>query len=1307
MTKSPNRILTEEEFIATVDVMLAEGRPEAARALMLDQLEARPSAERPYAMTLHLKQAQRVAGQKTSPSPRGALNALWRRLRLAEYHAKVTRPGFKGLKVLIEGDSWVDGAPGGADLFTHVASQPGCAALSLAEPRDSAREMDHIGDYRRVIRRERPDVMILSLGGNDLLGEGRLASVLKRHRPGAGAGELIDWPALEARIAKVIAQYRGIIRGALALSPDLLILGQGYDDPRPVKGGRWLGKPLADKGISATQGHDVLARIIARYNEALRALAAETGGRFRHLNLHGTVGTAAQSWQDELHPKRGGFDRAAAPILAVLEALLAARQGTVDRPAPAPMLEEVTGASLTALMRARNLARPGGEGETPAVLRSDWPAGEEKALAEAWEDMEYLLDTLDAEDTPTRQRIRAELSPAPTHEMDARILGDASLDEANVLLRGARAARAVGKVMIRLPDGRTGSGTGFLVGPGLMLTNHHVLPDAHVAAESELVMEYQMDVDGIPQAPARFRITDDLYVSDEALDYAFVSVAAESLTGAALAPYGQLPLLAPSGKALKQERVSLIQHPRGVYKKLALRDSFVLGATREFLYYTSDGQRGGSGAPVFNSDWQVAALHHRAVPGKGVEGGLIANRGVRVSAILRQVAARAAAGELAARRLEDLLARGRAAGLISDTAEGDVVAMGSGHGGSGQPGLVLDGIAPSMPTPMLPQSRPGPDTVLTSGPFAGLALAQAQAALAHRWQATPGSGVEGDGAVVPQEAGFAFSPSAARAKLSERGYWQLVDHQSGGRDHYERVTRAAPVWPGGLAGVTIGFGYDLGWADRAMFHADWGAILTTAQLARLEAALGARGAVAGDLAEGLGDIRISFDQAKRVFDARMLPGIVAATWAALPTDALEALGADGVSALISLTFSRGPTWARPGDRYREMRAIRAALAEGRLADVPYQIRAMKRLDQGAAQPGLARRRDDEAKLLRDALALPVEAMATILPQTMLLEGVAEELDEEDDGPVGFDLSDPADPPQIALDIDLAEDGILAVRTKGRGGPRVSLVHGVVDPDLRHLTEELVTEPFHLTAEVVHGLIRAGNYAPETKEHGKLLLALRGCQMLGPVEKMEHQSRIHLRPTLPGQEDQRCLIGVMDMASGLISLYRGSTLSRIKLPCVRRGLARGDFEPDPLPTGCYAYELAPAGDGREVVLRNGFSTLGNPGMGVLDRQAFDAWADFQKAAGLEGKVMPARYDLLLVTGHEAAAVAAGRDVPCLRHGSQGDGVRHLQAFLGLREDGSFGPVTRAALTARQTETLGYATGVWSPGMARNLGTSFQP
>lgn len=63
-----------------------------------------------------------------------------------------------------------------------------------------------------------------------------------------------------------------------------------------------------------------------------------------------------------------------------------------------------------------------------------------------------------------------------------------------------------------------------------------------------------------------------------------------------------------------------------------------------------------------------------------------------------------------------------------------------------------------------------------------------------------------------------------------------------------------------------------------------------------------------------------------------------------------------------------PSFGAQGDRYTEMRAIAADVANGNLADIPTQIRSMKRL--WANQPnlqGLVRRRELEALLFEEGL----------------------------------------------------------------------------------------------------------------------------------------------------------------------------------------------------------------------------------------------------------------------------------------------------------------------------------------------------
>ena len=58
-----------------------------------------------------------------------------------------------------------------------------------------------------------------------------------------------------------------------------------------------------------------------------------------------------------------------------------------------------------------------------------------------------------------------------------------------------------------------------------------------------------------------------------------------------------------------------------------------------FIHYSTDTEPGSSGAPVFNDQWQVLALHHKAVPAASADAAQdadpvwIANEGVRISAI--------------------------------------------------------------------------------------------------------------------------------------------------------------------------------------------------------------------------------------------------------------------------------------------------------------------------------------------------------------------------------------------------------------------------------------------------------------------------------------------------------------------------------------------------------------------------------------------------------------------------------------------------------------------------------------------------
>jgi endonuclease G len=202
---------------------------------------------------------------------------------------------------------------------------------------------------------------------------------------------------------------------------------------------------------------------------------------------------------------------------------------------------------------------------------------------------------------------------------------------------GVAAARAVARVVIKDDRGRlVGYGTGSMISPNLMLTNHHVLDTAQTAATSQVEFDYQDGIDGKLLNVTTFGLDPHrFFLADEALDFAIVAVRAGAEE---LAPFGFNRLIKSDGKVLVGEFVTIVQHPRGEKKQVALRENRVIDGPDRYVHYSADTEPGSSGSPVFNDQWEVVALHHASVKApEHTEFGGILNEGIRVSAILGAV----------------------------------------------------------------------------------------------------------------------------------------------------------------------------------------------------------------------------------------------------------------------------------------------------------------------------------------------------------------------------------------------------------------------------------------------------------------------------------------------------------------------------------------------------------------------------------------------------------------------------------------------------------------------------------------------
>ncbi len=241
-----------------------------------------------------------------------------------------------------------------------------------------------------------------------------------------------------------------------------------------------------------------------------------------------------------------------------------------------------------------------------------------------------------------------------------RIIGETNdLVDEFYLERALLSARPVCRLILRDAGGREhGYATGFLVAPGLALTNWHVFPRAADAAQALAEFDYKFDVRGEPVPSIVFRVRADLFhLADKDLDFALVAIEPSSIDGsAALDTFGYHRLVADPHTIRTGEWITIIQHPGGRRRQFAIRENQLIAQPDpDFLWYASDTAQGSSGAPAFNDSFQVVALHHsgkarrdggqyvlmdgrRVSSLEGVDDSEVdweANEGLRVSALCR------------------------------------------------------------------------------------------------------------------------------------------------------------------------------------------------------------------------------------------------------------------------------------------------------------------------------------------------------------------------------------------------------------------------------------------------------------------------------------------------------------------------------------------------------------------------------------------------------------------------------------------------------------------------------------------------
>jgi hypothetical protein len=244
-------------------------------------------------------------------------------------------------RALCFGDSWFQYPPDPIDLNKQLAKIfKGTLFLNDGMARrDSASWKRGLGDVRREIGTYAFDAILLSNGGNDVVGDELFEFVKTPSQPqSAGTApwgqippDVFDYVRLETfqhALEYAIKDFKEVVQNRDQLSPKSIIYVHTYDyiypDGRPFKlgpitVGPWVKPAFEQVGlVDSVRQKIVTDWLLQQFARELKAFVSQNA----NMRLVYSLGTliSKKQWQNEIHPTEAGFRKIAkecwAPLLS-------------------------------------------------------------------------------------------------------------------------------------------------------------------------------------------------------------------------------------------------------------------------------------------------------------------------------------------------------------------------------------------------------------------------------------------------------------------------------------------------------------------------------------------------------------------------------------------------------------------------------------------------------------------------------------------------------------------------------------------------------------------------------------------------------------------------------------------------------------------------------------------------------------------------------------------------------------------------------------------------------------------------------
>lgn len=215
-------------------------------------------------------------------------------------------------------------------------------------------------------------------------------------------------------------------------------------------------------------------------------------------------------------------------------------------------------------------------------------------------------------------------SPSP---VGRQTIGEIDFISSSFLDTGQEIKKSIAKIDSPI----AGYGTGFLISDSLLITNNHVFDSIESTENSVIEFNYEIDRKGNPLNVSSYTVDKSLFYTNPELDYTILK-----LNGHPGKTWSYISLSDISSPE-KGNKTNIIHHPAGTYKTLSLLDGKVENINPDgFVKYTSDTIRGSSGAPVFNLNWELIALHHFSGD-QDITGAFLNNEGIMIDKIINDL----------------------------------------------------------------------------------------------------------------------------------------------------------------------------------------------------------------------------------------------------------------------------------------------------------------------------------------------------------------------------------------------------------------------------------------------------------------------------------------------------------------------------------------------------------------------------------------------------------------------------------------------------------------------------------------------